>query len=44
MALGENQRVMILAPMVRGRKGEFRKELEKVFGQGFVKHGLMARS
>jgi excinuclease ABC subunit A len=37
MALGENQRVMILAPMVRGRKGEFRKELEKVFSQGFVK-------
>jgi excinuclease ABC subunit A len=37
MALGENQRVMILAPMVRGRKGEFRKELEKVFHQGFVK-------
>src|SRR5580658_10849993 len=36
MALGENQRVMILAPMVRGRKGEFRKELEKVFSQGFV--------
>ena len=36
-ALGEGQRVMILAPMVRGRKGEFKKELEKVFKQGFVK-------
>jgi excinuclease ABC subunit A len=37
MTLGMNQRVMVLAPMVRGRKGEFKKELEKVFRQGFVK-------
>ncbi len=37
MTLGMNERVMVLAPMVRGRKGEFKKELEKVFRQGFVK-------
>src|SRR4028118_4647 len=28
--LPEGERVMILAPVVRGRKGEFRKELEKL--------------
>jgi len=29
--------VMILAPIVRGRKGEFRKELDKLVQQGYVK-------
>src|ERR1700760_94584 len=29
-AAGAEQRVMILAPMVRGRKGEFKKELDKL--------------
>ena len=33
----ENTRVMILAPIVRGRKGEYKKELEKFARQGFVK-------
>jgi excinuclease ABC subunit A len=33
----ENTRVMILAPIVRGRKGEYKKELEKFGRQGFVK-------
>ena len=37
MALGANERVMILAPIVRGRKGEYKKELEKLSRQGFVK-------
>src|SRR6266849_4144470 len=30
-------RVMILAPVVRGRKGEFRKLFESLAGQGFVR-------
>ncbi len=30
LALPEGERVMILAPVVRGRKGEFKKELEKI--------------
>jgi len=30
-------RVMIMAPMVRGRKGEFKKELEKLATQGFTR-------
>ncbi|MCS6952145.1 MAG: excinuclease ABC subunit UvrA [Bryobacterales bacterium] len=32
-----DQRVMILAPVVRGRKGEYRKDLEKLARQGFVR-------
>jgi len=28
---------MILAPIVRGRKGEYKKELEKLARQGFVR-------
>jgi excinuclease ABC subunit A len=31
------ERVMILAPVVQGRKGEYRKELEKLRGRGFVR-------
>ncbi len=30
-------RIMILAPIVRGRKGEYRKELEKLAKDGFVR-------
>ncbi len=37
MALRMNERVMILAPVVRGRKGEYRKELEKYAQLGFVR-------
>jgi excinuclease ABC subunit A len=37
LALGQNERVMILAPIVRGRKGEYKKELEKLARQGFVR-------
>jgi excinuclease ABC subunit A len=34
---GEGQRIMILAPVVRGRKGEFRKLFEQLSQQGFVR-------
>ncbi|HEY2845289.1 MAG TPA: excinuclease ABC subunit UvrA [Bryobacteraceae bacterium] len=37
MALGAQERVMILAPIVRGRKGEYKKELDKLARQGFVR-------
>jgi excinuclease ABC subunit A len=33
----ENTKIMILAPVVRGRKGEFKKELEKFHRQGFTR-------
>jgi excinuclease ABC subunit A len=33
----QDERIMILAPMVRGRKGEYKKELEKLQRQGFVR-------
>src|SRR5918912_820330 len=35
--LPEGERVMILAPLVRGRKGEFKKELEDLAQEGFVR-------
>ncbi len=34
-ALQPDERVMVLAPIVRGRKGEFKKEMEKLLQQGF---------
>jgi excinuclease ABC subunit A len=37
LALPEGERVMILAPIVRGRKGEFKKELEKLAKEGFLR-------
>jgi excinuclease ABC subunit A len=37
LALPEGERVMILAPIVRGRKGEFKKELEKLSKDGFLR-------
>ncbi|MBL8230637.1 MAG: excinuclease ABC subunit UvrA [Bryobacterales bacterium] len=37
LALRQDERVMILAPVVRGRKGEYKKELEKYLKQGFVR-------
>ena len=33
----EQTRVMLLAPLVRGRKGEFKKELEKLAQHGFTR-------
>src|SRR6266700_692111 len=35
MALTPEDRVMVLAPIVRGRKGEFKKEMEKLAQHGF---------
>ncbi len=35
--LPDGERVMILAPIVRGRKGEFKKELEKLHKDGFLR-------
>ncbi|MGC2323643.1 MAG: excinuclease ABC subunit A, partial [Terriglobales bacterium] len=37
MSLKPEDWVMILAPLVRGRKGEFKKEMEKLVQQGFVR-------
>src|SRR5215204_1509494 len=37
LSLPEGERVMILAPVVRGRKGEFKKELEKLHKGGFIR-------
>src|SRR5512147_48840 len=37
VSLRADERVMILAPIVRGRKGEYRKDLEKLARQGFLR-------
>src|SRR5438105_3334053 len=37
MSLRSQERVMILAPIVRGRKGEYKKEIDKLARQGFVR-------
>ncbi len=37
MALPEGAKVQLLAPIARGRKGEFRRELEKAGQDGFVR-------
>ena len=37
LALPQDERIMILAPIVRGRKGEYKKDLEKLSRQGFVR-------
>jgi len=37
MMLTPEDRVMVLAPIVRGRKGEFKKELEKLAQAGFTR-------
>ena len=37
LGLPEGERVMILAPIVRGRKGEFKKELERLAKDGFLR-------
>src|SRR6202521_4722573 len=37
MALKPDERVMVLAPVVRGRKGEYKKELEKYAKEGYVR-------
>ncbi len=35
--LPEGERIMVLAPLVRGRKGEFRKPLEQLARDGFIR-------
>jgi len=37
MALPENTRLFLLAPIVRGRKGEYRKELAQLQKEGFTR-------
>ena len=37
LALRPDERIMVLAPVVRGRKGEYKKDLEKLARQGFVR-------
>ncbi len=37
LTLPENTRIQILAPIVRGRKGEYKKELENFRREGFVR-------
>ena len=37
MDLKPEDRVMVLAPIVRGRKGEFKKEMEKLVQHGFTR-------
>lgn len=37
LSLPDGERVMVLAPIVRGRKGEFKKELEKLHKDGFIR-------
>jgi excinuclease ABC subunit A len=37
LELKPDERVMVLAPVVRGRKGEYRKEFEKYAKSGFVR-------
>jgi len=37
LALKQGERIMILAPIVRGRKGEYKKDLEKLSRQGYLR-------
>src|SRR3984957_1423828 len=37
LSLRPEDRILVMAPIVRGRKGEFKKDLEKVARQGFNK-------
>ncbi len=37
MGMGEGEKVQVLAPIVRGRKGEYRKELAKFARDGFTR-------
>ena len=37
LSLRPDDRIMVLAPVVRGRKGEYKKDLEKLARQGFLR-------
>src|SRR5665811_1251851 len=39
-SLKSEDRLMVMAPVVRGRKGEYKKDLEKLARQGFVRARL----
>jgi excinuclease ABC subunit A len=43
LARGEGARVEVLAPVVRGRKGEYKKELDDFARQGFVRARIDGR-
>ncbi|MBI4908441.1 MAG: excinuclease ABC subunit UvrA [Acidobacteria bacterium] len=37
VTLRQDERIMVLAPVVRGRKGEYKKDMEKYAKQGFLR-------
>ena len=37
LSMRPEERILVMAPIVRGRKGEFKKDLEKLARQGFAK-------
>ncbi len=37
LALGEGTRIVVMAPIVRGRKGEYRKEFRELIEKGFTR-------
>src|ERR1035438_8701416 len=37
LSLRPDDRILVMAPVVRGRKGEYKKDLEKLARQGFVR-------
>ncbi len=37
LSLRPDERILVMAPIVRGRKGEFKKEMEKLARQGFLR-------
>jgi len=37
LSLRPDEKIQVMAPIVRGRKGEFKKEMEKLARQGFVR-------
>jgi len=37
LSLKPEERILVMAPLVRGRKGEFKKDLEKLSRQGFAR-------
>ena len=41
--LSPGERIMVLAPVVRGRKGEYRQFLEDLAGQGFIRARIDGR-
>ncbi len=43
MRLGEGAKIIVLTPVVRGRKGEFRKELRQLRTDGFIRARIDGR-